>query len=146
MNEYERMLAYLKILYHNFEILHRHLSGCESWFGTHEQIGEWYEDAGNQVDDLAETGIALGYKEPSIADAVLAFNGDVIPVIDRGSRESLMICLEGMRSIAGLMNAARPIVPPDVQSQIDQYVYHWNKEGNYKIAAALGRGMEYDDD
>lgn len=146
MNEYERMLAYLKVLYHNFETLHRHLVTDDAWFGTHEQIGKWYEDVSDQIDDLAETGIALGYKEPSISDALLMFGSNVIPVISRGSKESLALCLDGMRSVAGMMNAARPIVPPDVQSQLDQYVYHWNKEGNYKISAALGRGKEYDDD
>lgn len=146
MNEYERMLAYLKIFYHNLETLHRHLVSDEAWFGTHAQIGEWYDEVSKQIDDLAETGIALGYKEPSIADALLVFNSNLLPVMGRKNKESLAICLDGMRTAAGMMNAARPIVPPDVQSQLDQYVYYWNKEGNYKIAAVLDKNREYDDD
>ena len=58
-----------------------------------------------------------------------------------------------MRSAAGLMQASEPIVPADVQNKLQEIEYYFNKEGNYKLAAALG-GMkpgkmpepDYDDD
>lgn len=43
MNEYERLLAYMKILYHNLTTLHRNLVRDAGWFGNHKQIGKWYE-------------------------------------------------------------------------------------------------------
>ena len=42
MNEYQRMIAYMKVLYHNLTTLHRNLADDDAWFGNHEQIGEWY--------------------------------------------------------------------------------------------------------
>lgn len=151
MNEYERLLAYMKILYHNLTTLHRNLVRDVGWFGNHKQIGKWYEDVGNQIDDLAETGIALGYREPSISDAVLAFSGTVLPTAQRGLDETLRLILGYARELAAMMQVAESIVPDNVANKLQEYEYYWNKEANFKIAAALGeraRGgrMEVEDD
>lgn len=152
MNEYERLLAYMKILYHNLTTLHRHLVQDVAWFGNHKQIGKWYEEISDEIDDLTETGIALGYKEPGISEAVLMFTGDVLPVEPRGLEETYRIILGYFRALSGMMQAAEAIVPVSVQNKLQEYEYEWNKEANFKLAAALGehshdgRMVEDDDD
>lgn len=108
MNEYERLIAYMKILYHNLTTLHRNLVKDDAWFGNHKQIGKWYEEVSGEIDDLAETGIALGYKEPSISDAVLAFSNEVVATQPRRSEETYRMILEYFRRLAGMMQAAVP--------------------------------------
>lgn len=149
MNEYERLIAYMKIAYNNLTTLHRNLVRDAGWFGNHEQLAKWYGDMGEQIDDLAETGLLLGYREPSIAEAVLEFGSDVLPAETRELDETLRRAGEIMRSVAGLMGAAEAIVPPDVLNRLQEHEYHWNKEANYKIAHALGepfRRAPEDDD
>lgn len=151
MNEYERLIAYMKILYHNLTTLHRNLVKDDAWFGNHKQIGKWYEEVSDEIDDLAETGIALGYKEPSISDAVLAFSNEVVATQPRRSEETYRMILEYFRRLAGMMQAAETIVPVSVQNKLQEYEYDWNKEANFKLAAALGERasdgrIEYDDD
>lgn len=151
MNEYERLIAYMKILYHNLTTLHRNLAKDDAWFGNHKQIGKWYEEVSDEIDDLAETGIALGYKEPSISDAVLAFSNEVVATQPRRSEETYRMILEYFRRLAGMMQAAETIVPVSVQNKLQEYEYDWNKEANFKLAAALGERasdgrIEYDDD
>lgn len=151
MNEYERLIAYMKILYHNLTTLHRNLVKDDAWFGNHKQIGKWYEEVSGEIDDLAETGIALGYKEPSISDAVLAFSNEVVATQPRRSEATYRMILEYFRRLAGMMQAAETIVPVSVQNKLQEYEYDWNKEANFKLAAALGERasdgrIEYDDD
>lgn len=146
------MIAFLKIQIHNFDTLHRHLSGDMAWFENHEQLDEWQSTLSDQCDDLTEVGMALGYEEPGIKDAVLAFGGDLLDIQPRGSKETFSIAREIMRSIAGMMQAAEAIVPVSVQNKLQEYEYYWNKEADYKIAQMLGgiKGgkldPEYDDD
>lgn len=150
MNEFERLLCYLKISYQNMSSLHRHLVDDAAWFSNHEQLAEWYGDVADQLDDLTETGIALGYQDPSIKDAILVFGVDLLPNEPRELKDTLRRSMEMMRTIAGMMEAAKAIVPPSVVSKLDEYIYHWNKEANYKVAHALGdrpgRGPVEDDD
>ena len=151
MNEYERLVAYMKILYHNLTTLHRNLVKDEAWFANHKQIGKWYEEVSDEIYDLAETGIALGYKEPSISDAVLAFSSEILPTDTRRLDETYRMILGYFRALAGMMQAAEAIVPVNVQNKLQEYEYDWNKEANFKLAAALGERaragrMEYEDD
>lgn len=152
MNEYQRLIMFLKIQIHNFSTLHRHLSDDMAWFENHEQLDTWGEQISYQCDDLTEVGMALGYEEPGIKDAVLAFGGDLLDIQPRGCKETFGIAREIMRSIAGMMQAAEAIVPTNVQNKLQEYEYRWNKEADYKIAQMLGgvKGgkpePEYDDD
>ena len=152
MNEYQKMLMYLKIMMCNLAILHHNVIG-EGWFEAHEHIEEWQEDIREYLDNLIERGIALGYQEPTIAEAVLAFQTDVLPADKRRRDETYRIVMEYMRSAAGLMQASETIVPVDVQNKLQEIEYYLNKEANYKLTAALGgkkQGKkpepEYDDD
>ena len=150
MNEYQRLLAYLKILYHNLTTLQRNLVKDGAWFANHKQIGKWYEEVASEIDDLVETGIALGYQEPGIKEAVLEFSNECLPVQPRGPEESFRLILGYFRGTAGLMQAAEPLVPASVANKLQEYEYEWNKEANFKVAAAIGEhahsGGEYDDD
>ena len=48
------------------------------------------------------------------------------------------------------MQAAEPLVPASVANKLQEYEYEWNKEANFKVAAAIGEhahsSSEYDDD
>lgn len=153
MNEIQKLLAYLKIAYHNLTTLHRNLVHDAGWFGNHEQLGDWYNQISDQLDDLTETGIALGIAEPSIKDAVLAYSGDVITCEPRELPETLHMTQDIFHRIIDMMQDAEKTVPVAVANKLQEYEYHWNKEANYKIAHALGSGagrggpvVEDDDD
>ena len=153
MNEVQKLLAYLKIAYHNLTTLHRNLVHDAGWFGNHEQLGDWYSQISDQLDDLTETGLAMGITEPSIKDAVLAYSGDVITCEPRELSETLRIAQNTFRRIIDLMQDVEKTVPAAVVNKLQEYEYHWDKEANYKIAHALGSGgsrggpvVEDDDD
>ena len=153
MNEFQKILAYLKIAYHNLTTLHRNLVHDAGWFGNHEQLGDWYSQISDQLDDLTETGIALGIAEPSIKDAVLAYSGDIITCEPRELSETLRTAQSIFHRVIDLMQNAEKTVPAAVANKLQEYEYHWDKEANYKIAHAIGnagRGgpasVEDDDD
>ena len=152
MDEYRRLIMFLKIQIHNFGTLHRHLSGDGSWFENHEQLDEWGGHLSEQCDDLTEVVMALGYEEPGIKDAVLTFGDKLLDIQPRDCRETFGRAREIMRSVSGMMQAAEAIVPASVANKLQEYEYHWNKEADYKIAQLLGndagarRGAPDDDD
>ena len=152
MNEVQKLLAYLKIAYHNLTTLHRNLVHDAGWFGNHEQLGDWYNQISDQLDDLTEAGIALGIAEPSIKDAVLAYSGDIITCEPRELPETLRMTQDIFHRIIDMMQDAEKTAPAAVANKLQEYEYHWNKEANYKIAHAIGsdgRGgpvVEDDDD
>lgn len=149
MNEFQRLIAFLKIQIQNFGTMHRHLSGDMSWFENHEQLDKWQSTLLDQCDDLTEVGMALGYEEPGIKDAVLAFGGELLDIQPRDCRETFGTAREIMRSVAGMMQAVKSIVPASVANKLQEYEYFWNKEADYKIAQMLGGGRkepDYDDD
>lgn len=159
MNELQRLIMFLKIQYHNFGILHRHLDGDPCWFENHEELDEWKCRVAKQLDELCEEAQALGYPEPGLKDALLAFGGEEVMPEFRDLRETFRIAQGMMRSISGMMQAAEKEVPASVVSKLQEMEYGWNKLADYKLARTLGErngGMsrekrpepaaEYDDD
>ena len=152
MDNFQKLICFLKIAYHNLTTLHRHLVHDAGWFGNHEQLGEWYNQISDQLDDLTETGLSLGFEEPTIKDAVLAYSPDVISCTPRELPETMHIAKSIMLKASGMMQAAESTVPAAIANKLQEYEYHWNKEANYKIAHAIGstvRGgpvVEDDDD
>ena len=153
MNEFQKLICFLKIAYHNLTTLHRNLVHDAGWFGNHEQLGDWYSQISDQLDDLVETGLSMGFAEPSIKDAVLAYSGDIITCEPRELPETLRITQNILLKAADMMRAAEGIVPAAAVNKLQEYEYYWNKEANYKIAHAIGesagRGgpvVEDDDD
>ena len=129
------------------------MSGDVAWFENHEQLDEWQGQLSDQCDDLTEVGMALGYEEPSIKDAVLQFGGELLDIQPRECRETFDAAREVMRRISETMRAASQVVPDYVQNKLQEYEYFWLKEADYKIAQMLGRdrpakpaATEYDDD
>lgn len=149
MNEYQRLCAFLKIVYANLFTLHHNLVGG-NWFGDHEHLQDYYERIGNMLDELVERGLSLGYKEPGINEAVLAFSNDILPCVDREKDTSFRYVIAAFRSAAGMMNLAKAIVPPDVQNKLEEFIYYLNFEADYKLARLLGQTSgevaELDDD
>lgn len=159
MNELQRLIMFLKIQYHNFGILHRHLDGDPCWFENHEEIDEWKCCVAKQLDELCEEAQALGYPEPGLKDALLTFGSEEVTPELRGLQETFRIAQSMMRSISGMMQAAEKEVPASVVSKLQEMEYGWNKLADYKLARTLGErggGMsrekrpepaaEYDDD
>lgn len=151
MNEYEKMCAYFKIMYANIFSLHHNLIGG-NWHSDHKQLGKYYEMIGIYLDELIECGLSLGYKEPSISDAVLTFSNEVLPCMNREKGESFGYILEAFRSAAGMLKAAEAVVPPDVQNKLQEIEYELNLEADYKIVRLLNATAptaptyDYDDD
>lgn len=141
MNEFQRLIAYLKILMCNLAVLHHNAVG-EGWFEVHGELDRWQGGVSGYLDDLAERGIALGYQEPTIAEAVLAFQTDVLPAQPRGRDETYRLVMEGLRAAAGLMQAGEAGVPADVQNKLQEAEYYLNKEADYKLARALGEAQK----
>lgn len=136
MNEYERLCAFLKIVVQNLYVLHHNLVGA-TWFSDHELLGDYYDKIGDMTDAAIERGLSLGYREPSISDAVLMFTGDVLSCDNREARESFSLVRGYFRSLAGMMDAAMPDVPPDVQNKLQEWQYWLNLEADYKLARLL---------
>lgn len=149
MNDFQRLIMFLKIQQHNFGVLHRHLDGDPGWFENHEELDEWKGCVAKQLDELCEEAQALGFPEPGLRDALLAFGGEEITPEFRDLRETLRIAQGIMRSIAGMLRAAQKDVPASVQSRLQEMEYQWNKLAGYKLARVLGerggragRGLE----
>ena len=137
MNEYERLCAFLKIVVANLYVLHHNLVGG-NWFSDHERLGDYYEKLADIADAVIERGLSLGYREPPISEAVLAFSGDVLSAENRSARESFAEVRACFRSIAGMMAAVEPETPPDVQNKLQEWQYWLNLEADYKLARLLG--------
>jgi hypothetical protein len=150
MNEFQRLIMFLKIQYHNMGILHRYLSGDFGWFENHEEIDDWKVCIAKQIDEVCEEAQALGYTEPSLKDALLAFGGEEISPEYRGLNATFRIAQGIMRSIAGMMQAAEKDVPASVANKLQEMEYKWNKIADYKLARVLGDNLQkkeiYEDD
>lgn len=142
MNEFQRLIMFLKIQYNNLGILHRHLSGDAGWFENHEEIDDWKKCVAKQLDEMCEEAQALGYPEPSLKDAILAFGNEEVNAEFRDLRETFRMAQGIMRSIAGMMQAAERDVPVSVQNRLQEMEYDWNKLADYKLARVLGERVE----
>ena len=136
MNEFERLCAMLKIAYENIVVLHHQAVG-KNWKTVHEWMEEIYTVVQKCGDDMTEAALMLGYREMSIADAVLAFQGDVLTAEPRDKSETYMAAQNILRTLCGMIEAAKSITPPDVQSRLDEYAYAFNVTANYKLERAM---------
>lgn len=136
MNEYERLCALLKIWAENLSVLHHNPVGS-NWFSDHERLGDYYSKIAGIADAVIERGLALGYREPTISEAVLAFSGDVLSAENRNARESFAAVRACFRAIAGTMASVEPETPPDVQNKLQEWQYWLNLEADYKLARLL---------
>lgn len=140
MNPYQDLTSYLKIVYQNLGTLHHNLVG-KSFFVIHPLLDEWYNEIGEMTDDLIERGIPLGFAEPSIKDAVLAYTKDLLGVENRECEDTIILAKDNFINIVEKMTTAKDGLPVDVQNKIDEYIYYLRKEADYKMGQYLG-GMK----
>lgn len=148
MSAYQQLCAYLHIFVANLLCLHHNLTGG-NWFSDHERIGAYYTKVSGILDELIERGLSLGIRPPTIAEAVLAFSGEVLSSDAREAGESYRIIQEGFRRVSVMLKATENDTPPDVQNRLQEWQYYLNLEADYKLARQLhqvrGAGG-YDDD
>lgn len=137
MNNYQDLTSYLKIVYQNLGTLHHNLVG-KSFFVIHLLLGEWYEKIGEMADDLIERGIPLGYAEPSIKDAVLAYSNELLSVENRECEATIKLVQSNFITLVEKMTMAKSEMPEDVQNKVDEYIYYLRKEADYKMGQYLG--------
>jgi DNA-binding ferritin-like protein len=137
MNAFQKLLCLMKIQHNNLTTLHRNLVKDVGWFGNHPQLGEWYETLFDQLDDLTEIGLSLGFKEPTISEACAA-GYEILDTVTRELNDTYTRALGILRSIIAAMESAEAGSPPDVVNKLQEYIYYWRKEANYKLAHALG--------
>lgn len=142
MNEFQRLIMLLKIQYHNMGILHRYLSGDFGWFENHEEIDDWKVCIAKQIDEVCEEAQALGYTEPSLKDALLAFGGEEISPEYRGSNETFRIAARDYAKHCGDDAGGRKDVPASVANKLQEMEYKWNKIADYKLARVLGDNLQ----
>lgn len=136
MNEFERLIAFFKISTENLAALHHNVGG-RGFFEAHEVLQKQYEYVQQQVDALAEIGIRLGYAEPSIADAVLAFQSEILPVVGRNQEQTYVEAQAILRALAGMCMNAEAETPADVVNRLQEIEYELNHQANYLLARAL---------
>ena len=137
MNAYQKMLCLMKVHHNNLTTLHRNLVRDVGWFGNHPQIGDWYEALFDQLDDLTEIGLSLGFKEPSIAEAC-ASGAEILDPVERDLATTYPIVATILDAVIAAMEAAEAEVPADVVNKLQEYIYYWRKEARYKLAHAIG--------
>lgn len=136
MNNWQDLEAYLKIVYQNFSVLHHCMTG-HGFFVIHPLMAEFYDKAGEINDSLIEHGMVEGIMEPGIKDAVLAYGSELVPVAPIECEDAVATASEEFGMIITKMNALRVEVTPDMQSQIDAWVFEIQTY-QYKIRQYLG--------
>ena len=133
-NEFRDLIACLKITEDNIKILHHNLVG-DNWFGDHEVLGEWYDKVGEIEDDVIEIIMSLGGKDMSISEVVE--HCESIEVREYSNNEAFEIVREHFEKLIKEFQDLKDIVPGDVYSKFEEYIYYFRKEVNYKIAQRL---------
>lgn len=131
------MTAYLMILYQNLKTLHYNVVG-HGFFTIHEELEDGYDAVSKMADDLIERGIPLGFVQPSIQSAVLAYQSELLPVMARDSHDSIKLAYDGYIKAIELMTVAKDEVSSDIQSKLDEYIYYLRKEADYKMQRYIG--------
>ena len=89
MNGLQKLIAYLKIAVSNIAVLKRNITGLEA-YTLLKVLEDTEEYAEKYVNKLSELAIAEGYAEPTIAEAVLQYQSEVLPAQKKDSRQTLM--------------------------------------------------------
>ena len=89
MNGLQKLIAYLKIAVSNIAVLKRNIIGLEA-YTLLEVLEDTEEHAEKYVNKLSELAIAEGYAEPTIAEAVLQYQSEVLPAQKKDARQTLM--------------------------------------------------------
>ena len=135
-----KLMCMLKVIYENIWMIHHNLVG-ENWFGSHELFGDFYDEIQKMADDVIEIGIALGNVEPDIKEAVEQY-----PVIPSGSiidnETAFKFCYNFFEDLIKEFESTKDIVPGDVYSKFEEYIYWLRLTAEYKIKHRLYNNVE----
>lgn len=143
MNEYSKLCALLKVMYQNLWTLHHNLDGDPAWKGNHEWLADWYAKCEDQADHLIEIGLQLGYKEPTITEALLLY--PAISTDNRKLPDTQRLAYEYMEQLMAQLDKARADQPADVDNEIQAYQHEWRLE-MYKLSHAMGKPAPEEDE
>lgn len=135
----EQLLSTLKVAANDLSYIHRNVYGPE-FFSAHEVIEEYYQFLWEMADELIEISIGMGYKEPTLEEAVL--NVKSIDLKPMNVEDSFAATREILLNILKEFDVVLPDLPHDVKDQITDYYYKIRKEVDYKIAQRLALNEE----
>lgn len=138
MVEYQELLKMLKVCYQNIQVLHRHLVG-DNWFGTHEQLQEYYEKIQDDIDELCEVGLSIEIDEPTIRQSVESY--EELEIKNRDTNESYEIVKGYFNQIIAQINRING-VPADVINLLQEKQLYYRKEANFKLFRDLIEEIE----
>ena len=136
VQRYRNLICSLKVCQQDVQILHRHLIG-ETFISNHEFLEGVYKELAEMVDELAELGITLNVKEPSISSCIqyktpiTVESRDIVETMNE-----LCKCCELLyEEMDDLKNESS--VPTDVVSKIDEYQLKLRSFAVYKANQVL---------
>src|SRR5574344_197010 len=133
MNEFQKLEEMIKVYEKNTETLHRHLIG-ENWCGDHEQLGDYYEHLLEDVDTLAELGLACGIEEPTMEESYKYYKE--LEIKDRVSKESYSILKDMFDDIVAQVNRIKD-VSADVINKLQEMQEYYRVESEFKLYRAI---------
>lgn len=136
MNEFLKLMQALKVAYENLLVLHHNVSG-PVWFGTHEQLAEYYGKIDEISDDVTEIGMSMGIKEPTITECLDTF--PALVVADRDERTTYLETRKIFSDLITEFQAAEKSLGAgyeDVVNKLQEYREYLRKENDYKLLRA----------
>ena len=138
MIEYQNLLMMLKVYNHNVQILHRHLVG-ENWFGNHAVLGDYYEKLQDDIDELAELGLAIEIDEPTIQQSLVKYKE--LEIKNRDSEESFIIVRGYFNDIVAQINRINGL-SNDVTNKLQEKQEYYRVEADFKLFRATMTDIE----
>lgn len=140
----KKLLAAL-ILYHfNTRILHWKLTGTD-FDPVHELLGDYYDQLGVFIDDIAEIGLILEINPINIAEAitVLENDGGDFMMLNGSENLSSKDCFEKIKFMFGsLISIYEELykdesIPADVINKLQEHSFWLRKELSFKNVRRL---------
>ena len=133
-----KLICTLKVIQDNIRILHRNLTG-PNFMGTHNFLGDYYEEIDEMADDVIELGISLGEQEPNLVEAAEEYQ--CIPanrIMKRFTQtEAVTMVIKYFDDLINLFESVRNKVPTYIAAKFDGYQEYHHKESKYKLAHLL---------
>lgn len=129
--EYQELIKYLKVCDQNIQTLHRHLRST-NFYSEHEVLGEYYEKIGEYVDLVVELGIANGYPDISIQEALGTY--ELLPIKDYTRKEAFNYVYKAFNELINMIEEIKPNLAGFVSNKLEELQYYFDIEANFKIA------------
>lgn len=128
--EYSELIKYLKVCDQNLQTLHRHLRS-NTFFEEHKILGEYYDKMGEFVDEFVELGMANGYSDISIADAIASY--PLLPIQDYSRKDAFVYVLKSFNELIKIIEDIKPTLKGHIVSKLEEAQYYLDIEANYKV-------------